>query len=492
MAISRKRKHDDNEGQQTGKHISATQSIKDFATVTKEVQPVTRAKKIKTTHVDLISTASANITAIEPPKSVKRKRSQESSSDLPADPPSTKANTADIFRQFAKINSADLPRSKRVKTVLPPSPAGTPSKKAAALFDKLKIEPVPFMLNDKPAGIDTPPDTPGTHEDVGSIAWPTELQDLWELYAAFLTALSLYYAHNGTSGAANVKNLLEMTSKHWKKRAVNLVDLRRLLAVGSRDQADFILEDYGRAGVCMSRAQPRGRGLKRTASYVDEDDLNVRFQEALQAEWQRWERASEEENNGASTFIDQLPMAEIVVNASVKNASPLFARGQQRLADIKAAQAGAIPSSDNQAAAVKDEQKTTKAVQSRGSSLLDRVLARQASTASMPAGPTKAQLERKAALDRIEDIARALGSLVGMKARACMSMQAMVQQLQQSLRNPISREEVERCLDLMANEVTPGFVSVIVSGSVKGVVVSRMAKPDIAVVRESVVLATSV
>lgn len=73
--------------------------------------------------------------------------------------------------------------------------------------------------------------------------------------------------------------------------------------------------------------------------------------------------------------------------------------------------------------------------------------------------------------------------LVGAKPRVSLSMQAMVQQLQQSLRNPISREEVEQCLELMATEVMPGFVSLFVSGSVRGVVVRREGRVDAADVR---------
>lgn len=113
------------------------------------------------------------------------------------------------------------------------------------------------------------------------------------------------------------------------------------------------------------------------------------------------------------------------------------------------------------------------ATQSRGTNLLDRILAKQAHTASLPAGPTKEQLERKAALHRIEDIARVLDLLAAGRARCSFSMQAMVQQLQQSLRNPISREEVERCLGLMAKEVTPGFVGLVKNGAMTGVVVTR-------------------
>ncbi|KAK4552610.1 hypothetical protein LTR86_010254 [Recurvomyces mirabilis] len=488
MAPTRKRKHDASDSQQSSKHAS-TPSIADFGTVSKSSVPLSKSKKLKTSHdrsgLSILSEP-ATTTSM---KSVKRKRSSEPGADELPVSQVTDVSTEDIFKQFAK--SPGSPRTKRAKKILPLSPAETPSKKAAALFDKLKIQPISFSLGHDSGGIDTPPATPEEREVAHQQDWPAGLQELCDLHAAFLTALSLYYAHNGTSSPVEVKSLLDMITKNWKKRSVNLLDMQRLLATGHGGRAEFILEDYGRAGICMKRAQARGRGLKRTASYVDEDDLNIRFQEALQGAWQRWLQEAEKENNSPSTFLAQLPVIAIVADASVKNASPLFARGQQRLADMKAAQSGANATSESQDSGVVAEHKTIKAVQSRGTSLLDRILARQASTASMPAGPTKAQLERKAALHRIEDIARALNLLVSVKPRATMSMHAAVQQLQQSLRNPISREEVERCLELMTKEITPGFINVITTGSVKGVVVIRAARLDVAEIRARVAQAVA-
>ncbi|KAK3679061.1 hypothetical protein LTR78_001514 [Recurvomyces mirabilis] len=488
MAPTRKRKHDASDSQQTSKHAS-TPSIADFGTVSKSSVPVSSSKKLKTSQnpggLSILSEPATTAST----KCAKRKRSSEPAADGLLVSQVTDVSSEGISKQFAM--SPGSPRTKRAKKIFPPSPAETPSKKAAALFDKLKIQPISFSLGHDSAGIDTPPDTPEEQKLVHQQDWPAELQDLCDLHAAFLTALSLYYAHNGTSSPVGVRSLLDMISKNWKKRSVNLLDMQRLLAIGHAGRAEFTLEDYSRAGICMNRAQARGRGLQRAASYVDEDDLNMRFQEALQAAWHRRHQVAEKEDDSPSTFLAQLPIIEIVANGSVENASSLFARGQQRLADIKAAQAGANATSESQTGSIMAEHRTTKAVQSRGTSLLDRVLARQASTASMPAGPTKAQLERKAALHRIEDIARALSLLVSVKPRATVSMHAAVQQLQQSLRNPISREEVERCLELMTKEITPGFVNVITTGSVKGVVVIRAARLDVAEIRVRVAQAVA-
>jgi len=60
----------------------------------------------------------------------------------------------------------------------------------------------------------------------------------------------------------------------------------------------------------------------------------------------------------------------------------------------------------------------------------------------------------------------------------------VTQQLQQSLRNPISREEVERCLEIMAAEIMPTFLQMIASGNVKGVVVTKAGKIGFADLKE--------
>lgn len=493
MAISRKRKHAVAEDQQTSKQTSipSQNGIKAFAGVSKSRGADNGTKKRKTAHQREATPPPVTLTKPTSAKSqTKRKRSLESvteeTNDEQSHPEPDYENR--IFKQFAKKTTTATPRNKRFKNALPPSPAETPSKRAAALFDKLKLgsasNPIPFSLSDQHAGYDTPPDTPDAEKTSHDFTLPKELYELVQLHAAFLTALSLYYAHNGTSSQANVMAVLPHITKSWKKRNVTLDDLRRVLGVCQPQS--FFLEDYGKAGICLSRAQPRGRALKRAASYIDEEDLNGRFEEGLQQNWMKWQDCADKENCAAVTFINQLPLAEIVKHESVEKATSLFARGQQRLADLKAGQAAANAEAQKPATEVATEQKSAQAVQNRGSSLLDRIHAKQRLTSSLPAGPTKHQLERKAALHRVEDIARVLDLLAGSKSRCSFSVQVVVQQLQQSLRNPITREEVEGCLEVMAKEVTPGFVSVITSGSVRGVVVSRAQRVELVDLRARV------
>ncbi|EME46241.1 hypothetical protein DOTSEDRAFT_126735, partial [Dothistroma septosporum NZE10] len=306
------------------------------------------------------------------------------------------------------------------------------------------------------------------------------------LYSSFLKALHLYYSHHGSASPVEIAALAPSLSKHWKKRSVRPEDIQRILAVPEPKHRDFILQDFGRAGICLVRVEAQRRALNRSASFVDEDELNRKFEDAMQKAWHRWQSSMPKENRTAAVFLGQLPLLEIAQNESTVKAAPLFARGQQRLADLKAGAAAARieapkPSSEEVAAF-----KSAKATRTRGTALLDRILAKQSMSSGLPAGPTKEQLERKSALHRLEDVTRVLSLLVGNKERCSLNMPAIIQQLQQSLRNPIGKEEVERCLTLLEKEIVPGFVRVLQSGGVKGVVVVRSASVGLTEVRARV------
>ena len=489
MAGQRKRKHATLDEPQS-KHAAQSKAqlaIKDFGSITKPNVADSAMKKRKTVHIrDATPPAAAQPSMQKMDK--KRKRFEavdEESIDRYLAPNAVTEEAA--LDQLPQHNAATS-QIKRFKTFQPLSPVETPSKDTTALFDKLKLgastKAIPFPLDDKQQVYDTPPDTPpATVYEADRL--PVELGDLLFLQAAFLSALSLYYAHNGTSSPVNVKALLPMITKTWRKRTVSVDDLRVLLGLG-QGEAQFTLQDFGRAGICLTKPEPRGRAIKRAASFVDEVDLNAGFEEALQRRWAQWLFAMPKENHDVAVFLDQLPLAEITKHDSVEHTAPLFARGQQRLADLKASQAAANAPGISKRTEIRAEQRTGQIVQTRNTSLLDRVLTKQAHAASLPSGPTKAQLERKAALHRIEEIERILDLLAAGRPRCSFSMPVVIQQLQQSLRNPISKDEVERCLGLMADEITPGFVRLVRSGTVTGVVVTKGGKVVLEQLRQRV------
>ena len=66
---------------------------------------------------------------------------------------------------------------------------------------------------------------------------------------------------------------------------------------------------------------------------------------------------------------------------------------------------------------------------------------------------------------------------------------ALVQHLRNSTRNPIAREEAELAIELMAKEICPRFVTIIKSGSVNCVVITKMGRPSSQELKERLQLA---
>jgi hypothetical protein len=348
MAATRKRKHAVAEEQQTSKqtpNAKNQKNINTFGTVSKAHVADGDLKKRKLAHTREPTPPAITLTAPTPGKADwKRKRkleavAEESDGDDIAVSQS-KAPT-DIFKQFARKDASGTPRQKRFKNALPPSPAETPTKHPAALFDKLKLDSaISFSLGKGAAPYDTPPETPDAEKQMQDLPFPVELEDLCQLHAAFLTALSLHYSHNGTSSPVSLNTLLPQITKTWGKRTVMADDVRRLLAVEHTEQG-FAIEYFGSRGMCLVRLQPRGHTVKRAASYIEEETLRDQFEAALQQKWAKWQASAEKENSSAALFISQLSLSPITTNESVEKTAPLFARGQQRLADLKAGQAAA-------------------------------------------------------------------------------------------------------------------------------------------------------
>lgn len=472
MPTQRKRKNADSDDQRTTKQARTTRiqkSISTFSTVAKP-DAASGAKKPSKKTVQEKQPASS-----QPAKAdKKRKRARDVSDDeedeiVVSRPTVSKSGNTEVLA---------MPRHKRVKNLAPPSPKETPTRGAAALFDKLNIDSkaqaIPCALPKKQVSYDTPPHTPLDEKDGFDLELPAELEELQDLNSAFLSTLSFYYSHNGSASPVDIPTLLPQISQTWRKRNVKLDDLRRTLAIVEENDRDFIIQDYGRAGICLTRMKPLLSTLGHPALNINPVVLGQKFEAALVKAWRSWQKTKSKENTTAEAFVGQLPLLEITKNESAAKAAPLFARGQQRLADLKAGQAIARESNaKTPTLAPSALPKSLQATQNRSSALLDRVLARQNLASTLPAGPTKDQLERKAALHRIEDVARVLSLIVGSKDRFSLSMPAITQQLQQSIRSPISKEEIERCLGLLASEVVPSFVKVLESGGVKGVVITK-------------------
>jgi hypothetical protein len=357
---------------------------------------------------------------------------------------------------------------------------------------------------------------------------PAELLDLLALHSSFLTALSLHYAHNGTTVPVDLRDLTQSITLVWRKRTVTIEDVRLCVGVlgsgPSSNQNPFYLSDYSSEKICLEIRDEHQ--MSSALGALNEEALQGMFMVSLEFLWKVWNethgpkksisarplatpkrrgrpRKSEIAQTSIQPFIDsstiikfiaQLPHAEITLCSSAAAVAPLREKGRKRLREFQeSAHHGRTqkklrestgkensPVLTHPQQAKSAQVKITEFASVRKSNLLDRILAKQAAIASGPTPESPAELQRKAALHRAEDVLGVLGLLAASKgsgSRVSFSMAALLQSIQGSLRMPLSKEEVMKCVEVLANEVTPGYLSVVRMGAISSVVINQSMRP---------------
>lgn len=349
---------------------------------------------------------------------------------------------------------------------------------------------------------------------------PAELVSLLALHSSFLSALSLHYAHNGTSSRVDLKDLTTSTTRAWRQRQVTYDDIRLLVGVldhgPSGKHNPYYLSDYGYGRICIEIKE--NSTLVNGMTPINEQGLQDLFKDGLDSLWTQW-RASQQlltrpiatpkrgrgrpkkpaanqtrmetflDDDAISKFISQLPLADITTDASVVASAPLQEKGRKRLREFKeSVQQGRTQKKTRPSMGKENEPeilqqnaqpKITEFAAVRKTNLLDRILAKQEAAKSGPAAKSPAELQRTAALQRAPEVLRILSLLSASKPgmRASFSTAALLQSLRSSVRSPISQEEAMKCVEVLANEVTPGYVSIVNMGSFSSVVVNRAYRP---------------
>ncbi|KAK4230232.1 hypothetical protein QBC38DRAFT_469759 [Podospora fimiseda] len=314
---------------------------------------------------------------------------------------------------------------------------------------------------------------------------PQELLDLLDLQVAFLKALSMQYAHNGTTSPIDLRTLYPTITRTWGKRQVTLEDLQRCIGIlnwtpvkSSSDTAaaPLFISDYGRSKVCIDFHPST------TPGPLHEQKLNMDFESNLRSLW-----LSSNHKPNTTVFIGTLP------KASIKhcNAALPFTSGKQRtLEELK-----------NGVVLRKQQEKEEKeaktaavatAVKPDGTkmSLLERIRLREAQQAQGVQGPTLEERQRHAALHRAEDVSAVIGMLCNVtargQARVSFAMSALMVKLKDSLRTPISQEDGMFCVKLLAKEIAPQWLRVLTVGGREHVVVTTACQPSVEGIRERV------
>jgi hypothetical protein len=354
---------------------------------------------------------------------------------------------------------------------------GRPSRKTASTINNARIDD----LFDRARQATEAKDEPETQ-------LPAHLADLAKLHQAFLRTITLHFAHNGMNIPVDIRTITPNIARAWGKRAVTVEDIRRCIAIqghGSGATSPFVISDYGRGKICIEVA-PSNNGKP-----INDQKLCRQFEANLRsfcAERAHTQAIDEMADDGMEISLEglslaDLPQAPIADLAHNARSNPILAKGHRALEELKNGLAARVlereRKEDNAAITNPDGSKM---------SLLDRIRMKQLVKSQLPLPPSGPELERRGALQRVEDVASTLSmlSLVNPIPRLAFTMPVLVQKLRDSLRMPVSKEDGAACVRLMANEVTPEWIKILTIGGKENVVIQRGFQPVDWVIKERV------
>ncbi|KAG6014296.1 hypothetical protein E4U54_005545 [Claviceps lovelessii] len=317
---------------------------------------------------------------------------------------------------------------------------------------------------------------------------PSDLVELAALNKAFLKTITIYIAHNGCSSPIDIRLIAPDISRTWGKRQVTVEDIRRCIAIQSHKQPPhaprFIVTDYGRARICVE-VVPGSDGVR-----LDQERLCREFKDnmrALCAE-QAVDRMTDVDVPLARMSLSDLPRAAIQDMGDGTKANPLFSKGQKALDDLKTG-----------IAAKKQEQRDKQQAGDKLAplnpdgtkmSLLDRIRHKQLAKANEPIPPSGPELQRRAALNRVADVAATISMLSlsnpTASPRQAYTMAAIADKLKDSLRVPLSKDEAMTCVRIIATEIAPHWLRIVSIGGRENVVIQRHGQPIDRVINERV------
>ncbi|OJD28077.1 hypothetical protein ACJ73_00533 [Blastomyces percursus] len=338
---------------------------------------------------------------------------------------------------------------------------------------------------------------------------PKSYYDLTTLHSSFLTALSLYYAHNSPSTPADLNQLLPCIEKIWKKRKVERQDLQRLLYIlesGHEISADkgvpsvstrFRIAKYGIGKTCLEflNTNPSRNTFGPPFS---EAELNNQFTRNLECIW-RGKLDSSDQQRSNIDFLRTIPLAPI--HDSTTTFHPLRI-GQQRLLDFRKGILRVKAAVDNPASGKRDDGAAARARRSGGTGtagrrngLLQRIQNKQLKQTTLAPPPSKEATLRRSAIDLVEEVVGVLillrpscsftsscplngeggplssATAVAPSHKKPYRWNTIIQNIRDSLKCPISKQEAEACLDLLAQPSVAGdWISVVTVNRIKSVV----------------------
>lgn len=321
--------------------------------------------------------------------------------------------------------------------------------------------------------------------------FPPHISDLIRLHKAFVQTLVVQLVHGGSNAPMDVTAIVPNISRLWGKRQVNVEDIRRCIAIQTSTNdpkitSPFVLSDYGRGKVCVE-LRP---GQTYDGAFINEERLCQQFETNLRGLCV--ERATDEMIDVGDVLqnlsLADLPQAAIADMDLGLNANPVLAKGQRALLELK------------DGIAAKKQQKETPPQAAADAlllnpdgtkmSLLDRLRHKQLANANGPLAPSGPELQRRAALNRVTAISATISMLSLSNPislpRQAFTMAIIQERLKDSLRVPTSKEEAASCVRLIASEIAPEWLKVVMIGGRENVVIQRNYQPVDRIIHERV------
>lgn len=330
---------------------------------------------------------------------------------------------------------------------------------------------------------------------------PDTLEELTTLHKSFTQALGVHYAHNGTRNAVSLSALMPAMTRLWKRRAVSVTDLERVLAIWEIT-AHSAKEVEHKKGPFRLISSGIGSNQQTKIEYAwtnvfgtfIENELHQKYEEAIERLWQ-----SAQANPDAFTYVYE-PLitfprltCQIGTQTQARQQKITSIRGTILSKSSKTKEQPSQSEPDFSKLQITDpsDPKPTPAshedkLKSRTLSLFDRLRAKQlANSSSSP--QDSASLLRRRALHRIPDLIDTLrlkqsqklnklfrsdlpGSSREIGARqmkVSFSLEQLVQEIRDSGRVPIAAEEIKECIGILGREVPDTWCSVYFGDGLK-------------------------
>ncbi|KAF4455667.1 hypothetical protein F53441_2067 [Fusarium austroafricanum] len=308
-------------------------------------------------------------------------------------------------------------------------------------------------------------------------ALPLHLSELVDIHRAFVKTIMIQLAHNGNNSPIDIHTLAPHISQSWGKRQVTIEDIRRCIAIQSsttnNTHSPFMVANYGRGKFCVERSSA-------DTAPINEERLLKQFEMNL--------RALGAERSADDMDVD-LPLDNLALNelpqVNIKNmdsrikVNPLLNKGQRALSELR----NGIATKQYQKEAKQNAAPNNSLLNPDGTkmSLLDRLRLKQLAKANEPLPPSAPELQRRAALNRVGDVAATISMLSLSNPmslpRQAFTMAVILEKLKDSLRVPVSKEEGAACVRLIASEVAPEWLRIVTIGGRENVVVQRNSQP---------------